>query len=45
MKFQLLKHKILTVGDICNGSSRVTGAMETSLQVFNLIKELNSPKI
>jgi len=37
MKFQSLKDKLLVVGDICNGSSRVTGAMETSLKVFNLL--------
>ena len=45
MKFQSLKDKLLVVGDICNGSSRVTGAMETSLQVFNLLNEVYSSKM
>ena len=37
-KFQNFKNKLFIVGDICNGSSRVTGAMEASIELFNILR-------
>ncbi len=40
LDFQRPKESLLMVGDICQGSSRVAGAIESSLKVFKLLNSL-----